>query len=217
MGAYIFHTDSIRKQFSTQTEITMKPFAYLTLFGLFACTPMVFAQDDAAPATTEETAAEDENATEEEPQVDEKALKKAANRYWNMKVARKKKAAGILKKVKDKKSAKKAGKALVKLFDLGSEEKGKGKSKGKKEGKKDGKKDGKKEGKKDAFLLEDNEFMEDAERRYAVQIDKLNAKIEEEKKRIEELDNTAMGYAADEDSGATMNEDLCKGIEAALR
>lgn len=187
----------------------MKPLAYLTLFGLFACTPMVFAQDDAAPATTEETAAEDENATEEEPQVDEKALKKAANRYWVMKVARKKKAAGILKKVKDKKSAKKAGKALVKLFDLGSEEKGKGKSKGKKEGKKDGK--------KDAFLLEDNEFMEDAERRYAVQIDKLNAKIEEEKERIEELDNTAMGYASDEDSGATMNEDLCKGIEAALR
>ena len=30
------------------------------LLGLFACTPMVFAQDDAEPATTEETAAEDD-------------------------------------------------------------------------------------------------------------------------------------------------------------
>lgn len=169
----------------------MKPLAYLMLLGLFACTPMVFAQDDAEPATTEETAAEEESAEEKEPEVDEKALKKAANRYWSTKMARKKKALSILKKVKDKKSGKKAGKQLVKLYNL----------------------DGK--SKKETPKPEDSEFMEAAEKRFAPHIEKLDAKIEEEQERIAELDNTAMGMS-DSDSGA-MNDELQKGIEAALK
>lgn len=85
----------------------MKPLAYLLLFGLFAGTPMVFAQEDAEPETTE--------SAEAEPEVDEKAQKKAANRYWATKMARMKKAASALKKVKDKKSAEKTAKSLAKL------------------------------------------------------------------------------------------------------
>ena len=85
----------------------MKPLAYLLLFGLFAGTPMVFAQEDAEPETTE--------SAEAEPEVDEKALKKAANRYWSTKMARMKKAVSALKKVKDKKSAEKTAKSLAKL------------------------------------------------------------------------------------------------------
>ena len=169
----------------------MKPLAYLMLLGLFACTSMVFAQDDAEPATTEEAAAEEESAEEKEPEVDEKALKKAANRYWSTKMARKKKAHSILKKVKDKKSGKKAAKQLVKLYNL----------------------DGK--SKKETPKPEDSEFMDAAEKRFAPHIEKLDAKIEEEQERIEELDSTAMGMS-DSDSGA-MNDDLRKGIEAALK
>lgn len=169
----------------------MKPLAYLTLLGLFACTPMVFAQEDAAPDTTEKAAAEEETSAEEEPQVDEKALKKAANRYWQTKMLRKKKAVSILKKVKDKKSGKKAGKQLVKLFNL----------------------DGK--SKKTAPKPEDSEFMEAAEKRFSSHIEKLNESIEAEKERISELDSTAMGRPG-EDSDSPMNDDLSKGIEAAL-
>ena len=87
----------------------MKTIAYLLMFGLILGTPMIYAQDDAEPEKTEEVSEE-----QAEPEVDVKALKKAANKYWSTKMARKKKAVAILKKVKDEKSAKKAGKNLVK-------------------------------------------------------------------------------------------------------
>ncbi len=133
----------------------MKTIAYLLLLGLFVGTPMVFAQDDAAPETTEETAAE--------PVVDQKALKKAANRYWSTKMARMKKTASVLKKVKDKKSAKKATKTIEGLC------------------------------KKELNRPEDSEFMDAAEKRFSMHIDKLNEQIDEELERIDGISDYSNG------------------------
>ena len=119
----------------------MKTIAYLLMFGLILGTPMVYAQDEAEPEKTEEVTEE-----QAEPEVDEKALKKAANKYWSTKMARKKKAVGILKKVKDEKSAKKAGKNLAKLYNLTGK-------------------------KKDAPKPEDSEYMEAAEKRFQSHIE----------------------------------------------
>ncbi len=169
----------------------MKQIAYMMLFGLFACTPMVFAQDD-APATTKATDSADNDTAKEdaEPEVDEKALKKAANRYWQTKMAKKKKALAIIKKVKDEKSGKKAGKSLVKLYNL----------------------DGK--SKKEEKKPEDSEYMDAAEKRFAPHIEKLDEQIEEEKTRISELGKTAFGTPGENEA---MNPDLEKGIQAALK
>ena len=161
----------------------MKTIAYLLMFGLIAGTPMVYAQDDAAAdteATTEQA----------EPEVDVKALKKAANKYWSAKMAKKKKAVAILKKVKDEKSAKKAGRNLVKLYNL----------------------DGKK---KDAPKPEDSEYMDAAEKRFLPHIEKLDEAIDEEVDRIEELGSGSMGYGSS--TGDIMTDDLRKGIEAAKK
>lgn len=173
----------------------MKQIAYMILFGLFACTPLVFAQDDAPETTTKTDSADTDTAKEDEeaePEVDEKALKKAANRYWQTKMAKKKKALSIIKKVKDQKSSKKAAKQLVKLYNL----------------------DGK--SKKETKKPEDSEFMDAAEKRFASHIEKLDEQIEEEEARISELDNTAFGSPS-EGSGKVMNDDLAKGIQAALK
>lgn len=162
----------------------MKTIAYLLMFGLILGTPMVYAQDEAEPEKTEEVTEE-----QAEPEVDEKALKKAANKYWSTKMARKKKAVGILKKVKDEKSAKKAGKNLAKLYNLTGK-------------------------KKDAPKPEDSEYMEAAEKRFQSHIEKLDEAIDEEVKRIEELGSSAMGDPSNED---IMTEELRKGIEAAKK
>jgi hypothetical protein len=162
----------------------MKTIAYLLMFGLILGTPMVYAQDEAEPEKTEEVSEE-----QAEPEVDEKALKKAANKYWSTKMARKKKAVGILKKVKDEKSAKKAGKNLAKLYNLTGK-------------------------KKDAPKPEDSEYMEAAEKRFQSHIEKLDEAIDEEVKRIEELGSTAMGDSSNDD---IMTEELRKGIEAAKK
>ncbi len=170
----------------------MKPFAYLMIFGLFACTPMVFAQDDASPETSEQTAADDSAAEENEPKVDEKALKNEANRYWQNKMLKKKKAVGYLKKIKDKKSGKKAAKQLTKLFNL----------------------DGK--GKKDAPKPEESEYMDAAEKRFSAHIEKLNERIQEEQERINEIGSASGGFSG-ANSEPVMTDELHKGIEAALR
>lgn len=170
----------------------MKPFAYLMIFGLFACTPMVFAQDDSAPETSEQSTADDSPADEAEPEVDEKALKNEANRYWQTQMLRKKKAVGYLKKVKDNKSGKKAAKQLSKLYNL----------------------DGK--GKKDAPKPEESEYMDAAEKRFSSHIEKLNERIQEEQERINEIGNSGGGFSRG-NSEPAMNDELRKGIEAALR
>lgn len=152
------------------------------MFGLIAGTPMVYAQDDAAADT--------ETTTEQaEPEVDVKALKKAANKYWSTKMARKKKAVAILKKVKDEKSAKKAGKNLVKLYNLSGK-------------------------KKDAPKPEDSEYMDAAEKRFLPHIEKLDEAIDEEVERIEDLGGSAMGDSSNDD---IMTDELRKGIEAAKK
>lgn len=153
----------------------MKPLAYLLLFGLFAGTPMVFAQEDAEPETTE--------SAEAEPEVDEKALKKAANRYWSTKMARMKKAASALKKVKDKKSAEKTAKSLAKLC--------------------------KKENKKP----EDSEFMAAAEKRYQMHISRLEEQIDEQVQRIEELSDTAMGTSSESVMTDALKQAIDKACE----
>lgn len=162
----------------------MKAIAYLLVFGLILGTPMVYAQDDAEPEKTEEVSEE-----QAEPEVDVKALKKAANKYWSTKMARKKKAVGILKKVKDEKSAKKAGKSLAKLYNLSGK-------------------------KKDAPKPEDSEYMDAAEKRYLSHIEKLDEAIDEEVERIESLSDSAMGTSSNDD---IMTDELRKGIEAAKK
>ena len=162
----------------------MKKIAYLLLFGLVFSTPMVFAQDDAEPEKTEEVSEE-----KAEPEVDVKALKKAANKYWSTKMAKKKKAASILKKVKDEKSAKKAAKSLTKLYNLSGK-------------------------KKDDPKPEDSEYMDAAEKRFSSHIEKLDEAIDEEVERIEELGSSAMGTSSNDD---IMTDELRKGIEAAKK
>lgn len=162
----------------------MKTIAYLLMFGLILGTPMVYAQDEAEPEKTEEVTED-----QAEPEVDVKALKKAANKYWSTKMARKKKAVAILKKVKDEKSAKKAGKNLVKLYNLSGK-------------------------KKDAPKPEDSEYMDAAEKRFLPHIEKLDEAIDEEVGRIEDLGGSAMGDPSNDD---IMTEDLRKGIEAAKK
>lgn len=176
---------------SLTTNTTMKPIVYLLMFGMFGCMPLTMAQDEAEPATTEQPAAE-ENTEEAEPEVDEKALKKAANRYWSTKMAKKKKALSILKKVKDSKSSRKAARQLAKLFNL----------------------DGKK---KEAPRPEDSEYMDAAERRFQNHIEKLDNAISEEVDRISELDNTAMGSFGGGSTDTVMSSELQKGIDAALK
>lgn len=140
--------------FSQITKLKyMKTIAYLLLLGLFVGAPMTFAQDDAAPETTEETAAE--------PEVDVKALKKEANRYWSTKMARMKKTASALKKVKDKKSAKKATKTIEGLC------------------------------KKELKKPEDSEYMDAAEKRFLMHIEKLNEQIDEEVERIKGIGDSS--------------------------
>lgn len=134
----------------------MKTLAYLLLLGLFVGTPMALAQDDVAPEETEET-------SPAEPEVDVKALKKAANRYWSTKMNRMKKTVTLLKKVKDKKSSKKVAKSIEKLC------------------------------KKENPKPEDSEYMQAAENRFAMHIDRFNTQIDEEIERIEELGSSAMG------------------------
>lgn len=151
----------------------MKTIAYLLLLGLFAGTPLVFAQDDAEPETTEETAAE--------PEVDVKALKKEANRYWSVKMARMKKAATTLKKVKDKKSAKKAAKSIEKLC------------------------------KKENKRPEDSEYMDAAEKRFMIHIEKIEAQLDDEIDRIESLGGSAMGYGGS--SEKAMTDELSAAIK----
>jgi hypothetical protein len=129
----------------------MKIAAYLLLLGLCVTTPMVYAQEDAAPeTTTEETAAA-------EPTIDEKAVKKQARRYWQTKMATKKKAVSILKKVKDVKSAKKAAKSLEKLC------------------------------KKEVKAPESNEFTDAVERSFLMHIEKLDEQLDEQVERIDGL------------------------------
>lgn len=168
----------------------MKTLAYLMIFGLFAGAPVVHAQDDASPEAAEQTSAEDSSA--DDSKEDEKALKNEANRYWQTQMLRKKKAVGFLKKVKDKKSGKKAAKQLSKLYNL----------------------DGK--GKKDAPKPEDSEYMDAAEKRFSTHIEKLNERIEEEQERINEIGNSSTGYSGG-NSEPVMSDDLRKGIEAALK
>ena len=127
----------------------MKIAAYLLLFGLCVTTPMVYAQED-APETTEET-------TAAEPTLDEKAIKKEARRYWSAKMAIKKKAVSILKKVKDQKSAKKAAKSLEKLCA------------------------------KELKAPESNEYSEAVERSFIQHIEKYDEQIDEQVERIDEI------------------------------
>lgn len=154
----------------------MKFIAYILLCGMFAVAPMSLAQEDSAMGTTvnpnppEKAETTTEETTEEaEPKVDEKALKKAANRYWKSQMERKKKGVSILKKVKDKKTARKAAKSLTKL--TAAPKKGK---------------DGK-DGKDKNARPEDSEFMDAAEKRFLPHIEKLDEAIEEEVARIEEI------------------------------
>lgn len=104
-------------------------------------------------------------------------------------MARKKKAVAILKKVKDEKSAKKAGKNLVKLYNLSGK-------------------------KKDAPKPEDSEYMDAAEKRFLSHIEKLDEAIDEEVERIESLSDSAMGSSSNDD---IMTDELRKGIEAAKK
>lgn len=152
----------------------MKFIAYILLCGMFAVAPMSLAQEDSAMGSTvnpnppekAETTTEEETTEEAEPKVDEKALKKAANRYWKSQMERKKKGVSILKKVKDKKTARKAAKSLTKL--TAAPKKGK-------------------DGKDKNARPEDSEFMDAAEKRFLPHIEKLDEAIEEEVARIEEI------------------------------
>lgn len=151
----------------------MKFIAYILLCGMFAVAPMSLAQEDSAMGTTvnpnppEKAETTTEETTEEaEPKVDEKALKKAANRYWKSQMDKRKKGVSILKKVKDKKTARKAAKSLAKL--TAAPKKGK-------------------DGKDKNAKPEDSEFMDAAEKRFLPHIEKLDEAIDEEVARIEEI------------------------------
>ena len=151
----------------------MKFIAYILLCGMFAVAPMSLAQEDSAMGTTvnpnppEKAETTTEETTEEaEPKVDEKALKKAANRYWKSQMDKRKKGVSILKKVKDKKTARKAAKSLAKL--TAAPKKGK-------------------DGKDKNAKPEDSEFMDAAEKRVLPHIEKLDEAIDEEVARIEEI------------------------------
>ncbi|MDO5469844.1 MAG: hypothetical protein Q4F38_00965 [Akkermansia sp.] len=134
----------------------MKKITYLLLLGLFANVSPLIAQDEASPETTEETAAE--------PKVDEKAMKKAASRYWSTKMARLKKSISYVKKVKDKKSSKKMARAIEKLCA------------------------------RELVKPEDSDIMAAAERRYAPHIEKLLEQLDEELERIEGGSGGGYGY-----------------------
>lgn len=170
----------------------MKSIAYILLCGIFAVTSVTFAQSESAMGSTEnpnppaksEATTEEASEEEGEPVVDEKAAKKAANRYWKGQMDKKKKAVSILKKVKDKKSAKKAAKTLAKLSA----------SKKSKDGDKGGR-------------PADSEFMDAAEKRFLPHIEKFDEAIDEEVARIEEIKDWGSNESA-------MTDDLRAAINA---
>lgn len=137
-----------------------KTLAYLLMLGLVAGAPMAFAQDEqpAAEETTEATA----EATEE-AQPDEKAIKKEARRYWQVKTARMKKGISMLKKVKNAKTSKKVTKALTKLAE------------------------------KELVAPESNEYTDVVERTFAPIVEKYTEQLDEQLERIETLDSSMFG------------------------
>lgn len=144
------------------------------MLGLIASTPMAFSQDDQQPTkeatateSTKDTTATTEETTEAEP--DEKAIKKEARRYWQVKTARMKKGVSILKKIKNEKTAKKAVKSLEKLT------------------------------KTELKKPESNEFTDAVEQAFAPQVEKYTEQLEDHIERLKKQDESNKTFNPDAD------------------
>ena len=133
----------------------MKYLAYLLTVCLFMGSPMVMAEEDGdAPVSAAEARME----------------KKEAAEWYKKKLARMKKAASALKKVKNEKTAKKAAAAIMKDYGklVGGKSTGMGTTK--------------------AAEVPENDSMDAMAEKYEKQLDKLQEQINAEIERIGELD-----------------------------
>ena len=133
----------------------MKYLAYLLTVCLFLGSPMVMAQDeDDAPVSAAEARVE----------------KKEAADWYKKKLARMKKAASALKKVKNEKTAKKAAATIMKDYGklVGGKQTGMGTTK--------------------AAEVPENDSMDAMAEKYEKQLDKLQEQINDEIERIGEMD-----------------------------